>query len=790
MDHSHSSTQPSSSSSTSTSQSSSSSVVKAIGAVLPQSILSTESSVLSRLSARPSASSNSRLQLTLHPHSHFLNRSDENCPSHLTGKQRTNWLKAGGKAQANQHLLINTPRFTWPQHSYGDPIFLNYLTTESTLQTAIHDISLVSLFSIDTESCASQLGRPPIPALIQIEAIHNIHSSIIFLLETQHLPHPASTMFHLFQTFCRHVFSPSNKIISWGNPRTELQSFDCFNLFRSSTIQYPINLQTTFAEQWNRTHPHHSSCPMSSLHSTDILSANELICLVDTQDLDFNSEVPSHEPDSSLCSCPTEIRPYKTDNPLWSLQKAIYYTFNEALDKEITLSLWSCGLDHHLHPFSSLHDYTTRQAMITYAINDVLGPTRLYFHLFSSEVPQSIAPLVVITNTDLPFSTDLTLSTDLPFSSRSVSHSITTTISTMYSISNVHHANVLSKPLIYILTDSHGKFLSQHLSISTYQVQVNAIPGLRFLDPYSPHLCATTILQSPEVSSILSMAAGLILLIGTNSARSIPFTQMIQQVSDLISLLRHQQPHLSSTQSITIISTFPCFKPSNAFPTQSLLSNNIPSFNTQLFSLSNNLNFSFLDLNITAESLSFDKMHIHPRYHHLLLDRISTYINHLSFTSAPDLTTTIHTTIPTTNTDTTNTTPDLHTRVDDESSSSTSSPDDQHNPASPPHNIRPSNRSAASKQQRNRRRHAIRHIRRQQHILSRPIYSLWTLTQLKAFIRSFQIRFAFLSPIRHLTLRIAFNNEIDLTVAAQVLPADIFDENHYNAWLSQQQHSQ
>ena len=41
------------------------------------------------------------------PHQHFLNRSVATCPTHLTGRQRTNWLKAGLKAQRNEELMTS-----------------------------------------------------------------------------------------------------------------------------------------------------------------------------------------------------------------------------------------------------------------------------------------------------------------------------------------------------------------------------------------------------------------------------------------------------------------------------------------------------------------------------------------------------------------------------------------------------------------------------------------------------------------------------------------------------------
>lgn len=761
---------------TSSITSSVSTVSRSIGAVLPQPILSVESSVLTRLSDRTSTVSSSRLQPILHPHARFLNRLEENCPTHLSGKQRTNWLKAGRKAQANQQLLLTLPRFSWPQHNSGEPIFINRITSDHTLQSIIHDLSNVHLFSIDTES--TMLPSNPsaaLPSLIQIEAIHNMHSSMLILIEIQHLPQHDTMEFSLIQHICQQIFNPSNRVITWGDPHAELKAFEDFDLFCCSNIHHPINLQQIFAQYWNSTHPHESQCPISSYAFSSELFSDEIICIADSTDLTDAHALPPFEPDSSSCTCSSNIRPYKSKAVLWSLQKAVHFLFNETVDKELTMSVWSNGLDHTLHPFSTDRDRQARDALVLYAITDVIALTRIYCHIFPSNVPQSSSTIVSTNDPSttespiqIPTSISSTHDETLPevvISSSSTSKAPTRTVTT----------EIATKPLVYILSDSHGKYLSKNMSVCNYDVQVNSISGLRFVDQYTPNLCATTILHSPETSIILSNARGVMFLLGTNSVRSISSSTMIDQVINIVYFLRENYPSLSCPDAITFILVFPCYKPSNTYNTTSSLLNNITNFNERLNTLSRILNFSTLDLQVNAESLSSDHMHIHGRNQRIMATLLSQYIDRLSLHIV------IHSS-PIINTNSTNATSAILDPVISPLHESNSSSEDELVTES-----KQINRTTSSKNRRNRRRHDKRHLRRLENILSREVSSCWTLSSLKQYLRTQSIRFAFLAPIRNSMLRIAFNDPVDLAVADQVISQDFFDESHYNSWSLQQQ---
>ena len=165
------------------------------------------------------------------PHQHFLNRSIDNCPSNLTTKQKTKWFKTGEKAKRNQQLLDDIELFHWSNSFYATPIHIHYKTAVSTIQSLIQTLSSVHLFTIDTESDKPTKAQPkPLPALIQIQAIHNEFSAQIILIEVQHLPSRSTSLFRQIQQLCHIIFSNANTIMAWGEVVTELQPFEQFHL--------------------------------------------------------------------------------------------------------------------------------------------------------------------------------------------------------------------------------------------------------------------------------------------------------------------------------------------------------------------------------------------------------------------------------------------------------------------------------------------------------------------------------------------------------------------------------
>ncbi|CAF1964654.1 unnamed protein product [Rotaria magnacalcarata] len=247
--------------------------------------------------------------------------------------------------------------------------------------------------------------------------------------------------------------------MTWGDLVNKLHPFEQFNFFDISQVTNTFNLQDSFARQWNTAHPHTADCV--ARHQPIVeesISADFLVCLVNSDDLDDEFD-PTHPIDDyNTCICPSEIRPYKTKNALWSLQKAVQFTFNLTLDKSITLNTWSCGLDLYLHTWRLDTEKRTRQALIYYAISDLFASTYLYFHFHTCSAP----------------------SDNLTYPS---------------SINNIQHKSH-APAMFFIITDSHGKYFPPIIQTPSYKLITNSISGLQWVNTYNTKLCTRSLLLS------------------------------------------------------------------------------------------------------------------------------------------------------------------------------------------------------------------------------------------------------------------------------------------------------
>lgn len=423
-----------------------------------------------------------------------------------------------------------------------------------------------------------------------------------------------------------------------------------------------------------------------------------LICLVNTDDL--NDEVTSPDPidDFNTCICPDTNRPYKAKDAIWSLQKAIKYTFDQALDKSMTLNIWSCGLDFKLQTWNTSQDKNVRASLISYAINDIFAPTNLYFHLSK------------LTNSNM---------NSTPLSQLNTIMSSTTSII----------------PSFVIISDSHCKNFTSKITTSNYHVITEAVSGLQWKNPYDNKYCAYSLIRSKSICSLLSSSIGILLLIGTNSVRTTSALEIIKQVEDIINTIRLHHGHLNKKHTITIISTFPCYKTSKRFPSSTLLISNINYYNDKLKQLSNRMNFSYLDLEITDEHLNYDQMHLKsPDY---LYKKIIGYFDKLIVQQS-------------------------------------NVPQSQR-------------RSRSAITRRNKKRHEHLKIKQAKHTLIRPIHPLWKLKAVKQLLQLNQINYARLPEIYKHQIRIQFNNEFHKENAEKILSSTIFDEQGAIQW-NQQHH--
>ncbi|CAF1612735.1 unnamed protein product, partial [Didymodactylos carnosus] len=484
----------------------------------------------------------------LHPQQHLYSRSEVDCPI-AEGSKRTRWLKAGEKARENQQLVNNIAPFNWPSSHYGQIIYIDKATSNDVLENLLNRIKDVQVFTIDTESenrksTSSATKQQQIPAIIQIQAIHNEQLATVFIIEAQHLPSPSSQCFESIKTLCHRIFSVNSIILAWGDPVKELAPFFFTNLFNINDVNDPSNkcdLQKLFTRFWNARHPHTSEClrHLNTLKKPD-LHGLELICHALTDDLEddditynINEDINDNR---NGCICPDSDRPYKQNKTLWSLQKAIHAAFNMALSKELRLNNWTCGLDPELRTWSTPQDIYTRKRMADYAIHDVFGPTHIFFYLSTK---MSLCSVSGLQSLKLPDSS--------PFPSSSPDND------------NNNNTDMLDrqqkqKPSFFILSDSHGKFI-QPSSTPNYTTYITSIPGLRWYDNKHIELSAIDLIKKPEITSFLSSCSVLVLLIGTNSTRSTAATQIIQQVQHLIENVRHDYKHLNDYQNLAVVLT-------------------------------------------------------------------------------------------------------------------------------------------------------------------------------------------------------------------------------------------
>ena len=312
----------------------------------------------------------------------------------------------------------------------------------------------VRTYTIDTESDRPTRQNPhSLPALFQIQAMHEENYSTVLLIEIQHLPYTSNSLFSSIQRLCQLIFSSSNKIMAWGDVLKELRPFEQFNLFDLSEVTNVLNLQGYFTREWNRTHPHTVDCLAHHQPLVDESTSEDvLVCLVNSDDPDdeFDSSDPAE--DFNICICPIELPPYKAKNAAWSLQKAIQFVFHEALDKTMTFNFWSCGLDSSLQTWSTTSDKHSCINLINYAIYDLFAPTSLCYYIERAKMSSIISTNAIQLNT-------------------------------------IHSTVSPEMSSFLVITDSHGKFLPPSTIQSKYTLTIKTISGLQWVNPYNHRLC-------------------------------------------------------------------------------------------------------------------------------------------------------------------------------------------------------------------------------------------------------------------------------------------------------------
>lgn len=197
----------------------------------------------------------------------------------------------------------------------------------------------ITTYTVDTED-QMRLRQESLGALIQIEFIYPNKPTIIILIETLHLPPRNSTLFEKISRLCKTIFKKGHLIYGWGKITKEMNKMYRYKLFNIDDMNEitEVDVQSDFKRWFNETYP-------------------------------------------------TSIHRKTANNEKFSLQKAIYLTFNEWLDKRLTLADWGCALDVKSSMFTDQNhriindEIHIRQLMILYAMNDCFSVTKLAHYL-------------------------------------------------------------------------------------------------------------------------------------------------------------------------------------------------------------------------------------------------------------------------------------------------------------------------------------------------------------------------------------------------------------------------
>ena len=181
-----------------------------------------------------------------------------------------------------------------------------------------------------------------------------------------------------------------------------------------------------------------------------------------------------------------------------------------------------------------------------------------------------------------------------------------------------------------VISDSHCKHLRSSLRMTSYDLTIKAISGLKWCDYYNSDLSLVDLLTTSSFQTLLCQVDGILFVVGTNSVRIFSYFHINNQIKIILNLIRDKHPHLQSSNSIIISSVFPCFKTSRRFFSEKLLLKNIQSFNLQLEQLSIEMSFRTVNFNIRHRHIARDNIHVDRRFSYIIFDRIRYEFDRLS----------------------------------------------------------------------------------------------------------------------------------------------------------------
>ncbi|CAF2156510.1 unnamed protein product [Rotaria magnacalcarata] len=288
------------------------------------------------------------------------------------------------------------------------------------------------------------------------------------------------------------------------------------------------------------------------------------------------------------------------------------------------------------------------------------------------------------------------------------------------------------KQSVLILSDSHGRCFEPTTITPYYCVKTYSISGLQWINKFDKKLCLFSLIQQDPYPSLINSTSYILFIVGTNSVRTLPATEVINQLDHILEILYSQYVHLSNGK-IIITTCIPCLKPSKRFPTISLLKNNIDNYNQLLLTLSRKHKFFYLDLQVTIDWLGYDLIHIHYKYRHHFSNLILHYIDSLN----------------------------VNQRLND--------------------NVQYRSQEAIARRNKIRNQ-KLKHIQ-QFFTLAREVHPVWSYAHLKHFLKLNGLRFGSISINSHNRLQIRFNHCMDMTYVDQALPVNIFDWKNFHQWF-------
>ena len=584
----------------------------------------------------------------------------------------------------NTHRSVPAPsqphadsRFVWPVSHYASPIFLHRRTSEDVITKALALLTDVHYYTISTDSTS-----PSGPCVLQVQALHYAYFSQVFVLDVTQLPPSTSSWFATIRRVTSHIFSSPHHILAWGDVRSILEPFQHLGLFDMSRVTRTLDLQRFFTNHWNCEHPHAPDCiARHQPLDPEPISDDYLIVSIITDDLDDDYDHTDPAGDHNSCVCSDIDRPYKFRGAQWPLDQAVR--------QGLQLTLPLAPHDEHALCQSAKGDSTM------FIFTELFATSFLYFHLTKSQtpaVPNIFTDSAAITPVLTPCA-----------------------------------------PLFLVLADSHGKCLPPLTLTPQYKILIRAVSGLQWTCARDRSLCVQSLIRSASLTSLMSIARGLLVWVGSNSIRYLSASEVLSQVEETVSTIHTLHPQLRSPLALTVANIIPCRKVSTRFPTLALLQANIDTYNQHLPSLASRVRFSSFALPVSETQLHHDRLHVSPSYQPTLA---SLVLHHLSQ-------------VP------------LHVSNGPQAS----------------------RRSRASLTRRNRIRHLKSKPKNSPHLVHRRIHTAWTLSDVKCFLRSRSIRFTRLLNVHHHRLPIQLADDCQRASVDTLLPHDVFDENHHTQWL-------